>query len=62
MAKAIVLGSEATDTVSGFTGIITAHCLYLNGDSRFLVTGKVNTDGDVPEHWFDSGQVTVADD
>ena len=57
--KKTVLGCEARDMVTHFTGIITARCEYLNGCTQFCIVPKVaDNDAKIRDgEWFDNGQL-----
>ena len=57
-----VLGCKAEDMVTGFTGIITGRCDYLNGCTQFCLTPPVNEAGKCPKgEWFDNSQLIFID-
>ncbi len=43
----ILLGVEARDTVTGFTGIITAQVHYLTGCMQFCLSPKIDKEGKI---------------
>lgn len=56
----VELGRKAKDTISGFTGIVTAISEYLNGCRRICLSPKVKKDGDLPDScWFDEPQLKI---
>ncbi len=57
----IKLGDKVKDKVTGFTGIATAKCEYLNGCIQFCVMPKMKAkDGKHPDGIFvDQGQLDV---
>ena len=56
----IKLGSRVIDTISGFTGIVTARHEYLYGCVRVTVTPETLKDGKpIDAEWFDEHQVRV---
>ena len=61
----IKLGIKAKDTVSGFTGIVTEKCEYLNGCVQFRVIPKIDPkkSNEMPDGvWFDVEQLKYVDD
>lgn len=58
--KQQLLGLNATDTVTGFTGTITGHCDYLTGCSQVLIVPKVGPDGSSRDgNWFDVQRIVL---
>lgn len=56
----IGFGDEVADTVTGFTGIVTAKALYATGCNQVLLSPPVKPDGTfVDGHWFDVERVTI---
>lgn len=54
------LGAEAKAKVTGLTGTITMRSQALYGCNRYLIQGKVDKDGKVPEAWWvDEEDITV---
>lgn len=54
----ITLGKEVKDRVSGFKGIATAKCEYLNGCVQILVHPKVDEKGEMKKgSWIDESQL-----
>jgi len=52
--KMIELGRKVKDIVTGFEGIATARCKYLNGCAQIQVTPKAKKDGSLSDSkWFD---------
>lgn len=56
-----ILGSTATDKVTGFTGIVTAHCTYLTGAPQYCITGKSIDNKPADSCWFDAERVQFED-
>lgn len=51
-------GKEATDIITGFTGIVSAYSKYITGCGTFLLNTKVGADGKKNDgHWFDEGRL-----
>lgn len=46
------LGAEVKARVTGLTGTITMRSQALYGCNRYLIQGKVDKDGKVPEAWW----------
>lgn len=58
----IELGQKAKDTVTGYTGIVTAKTTWLYGCTRFALQTPLDKDGKVPEpQWFDELQLVGAE-
>ncbi len=56
----IGFGDEVSDTVTGFTGIVTAKALYATGCNQVLVSPPVKPDGSfVDGQWFDVERVAI---
>ena len=63
--KAIELGFKVKDAVTGFTGIVTEKCFYLNGCIQCRVTPPIDKKdpSKIPDsHWFDIEQLIYVDD
>lgn len=45
------------DSVTGFAGVITARCEYLDGDTRYQVEEMVS--GKPVQQWFDEGRLKL---
>jgi hypothetical protein len=58
-----VIGKQAKDSVTGFSGTITAVTEWMNGCVRYVIQpNKLDKEGNpVDEKWFDSQQVIVDD-
>lgn len=56
-----ILGSTATDNVTGFTGIVTAHCTYLTGSPQYCIVGKSIDNKPADSCWFDAERVQFED-
>lgn len=52
----VKLGSTVRDTVTGFTGKVTARCEYLHGPARVHVE-TLNVVGDHHEAWLEEGRL-----
>ena len=60
MRSDIQLGCEATDTISGFTGIVTCISDWLNGCRRITISARELHDGQpVADHTFDVEQISI---
>lgn len=60
--KLIPLGALAEDRVTGFTGVVDAYCVYLNGCVHVSLQPRVKSENPhkVPNcRWFDYGQVNL---
>lgn len=57
------MGQKARDKVTGFEGTLTGFCHYLYGCDQYLLTPKVDSNGNkVDGHWFDSGRIELTDE
>jgi len=56
-----IIGKQATDTVTGFSGTIIAVTEWMNGCTRYgIQPNGMNKDGKIIEaDWFDSEQVNI---
>jgi len=55
-------GDEARDTVTGFTGIVTAKALYATGCNQVLVSPPVKDDGSfVDGQWLDIERIAITE-
>lgn len=55
-----LLGKEAKDKVTGFTGIITSKHTYLTGCNQYGIQPKVDEKGLVPDNrYFDEGRIEI---
>ena len=52
------LGKQVKDTLTGYSGKVTAVALYLTGETRLLVEG-IDTTGRPIEWWLDEKRVAV---
>lgn len=59
MDKNISLGSKLKDRISGFTGVATALCLYLDAPSRLRLTSELLEGGKPVDVWFDINRLDV---
>ena len=56
------LGLKAKDTITGFTGILTAHVDYITGCDQYLLAPPVDSDGKhVEALYFDSSRLIIID-
>lgn len=56
------LGNRVKDIVTGFTGIATAKCEYLNGCIQYCVKPPVKEEDKMPEGiYIDEGQLEFVD-
>lgn len=56
----IKLGKKVKDKVTGFEGIATARCEYLNGCTQYCVEPKATKEGAMLEaKYIDDSQLTV---
>ncbi len=52
------LGAKARDTISGFSGIVTARCVYLHDTTSVQLTAtEVNADGETLSNWYPEKRV-----
>lgn len=61
MDNSFELGDKVVDPISGFAGVVTARAEYLGATPRVQVTGLLNRDGEVPDHWIDEARCRLAD-
>ena len=55
MSPKIELGKRVRDTVTGFSGILTASCEHFHGNLRLEISAL--TDGEIKEEWVDAARV-----
>lgn len=53
------LGQRVKDTVTGFSGVITARCEYLTGCIQYSVTAEKLENGDSRQNWFDEDRLVA---
>lgn len=58
-----LLGLEATDKVTGFSGIITSACFDLYDCVQMALTAKAKPDAEEVKHghWFDVNRLEIGD-
>ena len=58
------LGIKAKDRITGVTGIITAHAVWLTGCDTYLIQPQQVKEGEKPldSTWYDEGRVEKIDD
>ena len=62
MKEEIKLGATVRDKISGFVGVVTGRCEYLNGCVQFQVSPTTLKDGDIQKsHWLDIQQLEVTE-
>lgn len=54
-----MLGKKVKDIVSGFSGIATARCEYLNGCVQYQLEAPLSKTGERKKEWFDEGQLSI---
>lgn len=55
-----VIGYRVKDIITGFTGIATAHCVYISGCNQVLVSPGLDKDGKLMgSHWFDEQRLQL---
>ncbi len=59
MNAEVILGSQVTDPITGFTGTATARAEYL--DTRVLVLVEARNPGEVKERWIMETRLVAAD-
>lgn len=58
-----MLGKKVKDIVTGFEGIATGRCEYLNGCIQYRVEPPMKADGTtIIDKWIDHGQLEVTGD
>ncbi len=56
----LVLGAPVRDRVTGFAGVVTACCVYLAQEDRYLVSASFALKGELPqEAWYPPGRLEV---
>lgn len=55
----VELGDHVRDRVTGFQGVVTAHCHYLNEEDRYRVEGPVGEKNEPKENWFTVSRLEV---
>ena len=56
-----MLGKKGKDSITGFTGIIMARCVYMTGCNRLLLVPRVGKDGKILDgEWFDEERINVS--
>lgn len=54
----IDMKSTVTDSITGFTGVVTGRCEYITGCRQYLVAPKCKEDGEpVDARWFDEDRI-----
>lgn len=54
----IELGRVATDKITGFSGVVTGHAIYITGCNQCLVTPRKDGDKDATDgRWIDEGRL-----
>lgn len=57
------IGKEATDTITGFSGLVTGYTEYISGCAQLLLAPKVKKGGEFIEaRWFDEQRLVMADE
>jgi len=56
----VKLGQVAVDTITKFTGVVTARTEYLNGCVQLCVVPRELQDGAPTEQWFDEQRLDAA--
>jgi hypothetical protein len=54
-----MLGKKVKCIVTGFEGIATGRCEYLNGCIQYRVEPPMKSDGTTVDKWIDHGQLEV---
>jgi len=58
----INLGDKAKDKITGFMGVVTGRCIYLNGCVQYRIQPQKMHDGKIIEgEWIDEGQLVLMD-
>ena len=55
----IELGCKVKDVVTGYTGIVTAQCIYLNGCVQYQVENAKKKGEEIQERWIDAQRLKV---
>lgn len=60
---AFKLGGKGRDRITGFSGVITAECIYISGCDQLCLQPPVDKDGKIPDgKWFDVQRIEALDD
>jgi hypothetical protein len=61
MTEKVELGTPVSDSITGFTGVVTGRVEYITGCHQLLVQPPVKKDGELIEpRWFDEPRCVVA--
>lgn len=56
------LGDKVTDTITGFTGIVTGIVHYISGCDQALLTPRVKDDGTaIDARWYDIDRLALVE-
>lgn len=55
-----LVGDKVRDTVTGFTGTVTARCEYLHGTPSVLIEPEQFVEGQPEQLWVDEQRVEAA--
>ena len=56
----ITLGDKVKDTITGFEGIVTARCVFINGCIQYCIKPKVDKDGKmIGAEWIDEDRLKI---
>jgi len=55
-------GQTATDTITGFTGVVTGHASYITGCDQYLLQPPCKDGAWVEGRWFDEGRLVFTDE
>lgn len=59
----IELGKKGRDKITGFEGIVTAHCIHLYGCDTYALTPAIDKDGKTRDtNWYDEGRIEIIGD
>ncbi len=54
------MGRQATDKISGFTGMVTAYAQYITGCNQVCIQAKTGKSSETKSHWFDEQRLTFS--
>ena len=55
-------GLKGHDSITGFVGIVTGHCIYIDGTTQVQLTPRVASDGSKRSaEWFDQARIVTGD-
>lgn len=55
----VILGRKYKDTLHGFKGVATAHCIYLTGCAQVRLERHSKLSKETTEQWFDTNRLEI---